>query len=356
MSNIIPLKAPAPQASSEQQRSVLIGNFSQHRRQRDDVFWLKENAELLNILECTGAELSEDQLLPLTSFYDQIEDRICFFQQYYRFILSICMDLEDLGLAGQKSEAIAQWVARQGLAEGELSDLQRAEAHRLLQRRGVVGVGDPSALKARLHDFINRSETFTLPNRKAAYELTHIVFYLSEYGRRDPDLGQGALVSLEYAGLLAYLDQNSDLLAEVCLAMLYAGLQPPQEWTGRLQWQTAGFVIADGELGQGQDAYHDYFVCNWLMATTQQPHFTQRLTPGPMRIRQSCNRVGPLRQMSQMLFDLQDRRSAEWPMMRRHLQAGLSKEGRDILCAAENSSRNFESFFAGFARVGAAIG
>lgn len=356
MSNVIPLKAPPPQTTSEQQHTVLIGNFSQHRRQRDDVFWLKENAELLNILECTGAELSEDQLLPLIGFYNQIEDRICYFQQYYRFILSICLDLEDLGLAGHKSEAIAQWVARQGLAEGELSDLQRAEAHRLLQRRDVAGVGDPSALNARLHGFINRSETFTLPNRKAAYELTHIVFYLSEYGRRDPSLGQSALISLEYAGLLAYLDQNSDLLAEICLAMLYAGLQPPQEWTGWLQRQTAGFVIADGELGQGQDAYHDYFVCNWLMAATQQPHFTQGLTPGPMRIRQSCNRAGPLWQMSQMLFDLQDNRSADWPVMRRHLQAGLSREGRDILCAAENSSRHFESFFAGFARVGAAIG
>ena len=113
MSNVIPLKAPVPQPNPEQQHTALIANFAQHRRQQDDVFWLKENAELLNILECTGAELCEEQLLPLIGFYNQIEDRICFFQLYYRFILSICLDLEDLGLAGIKGEAIAHWVAQQ---------------------------------------------------------------------------------------------------------------------------------------------------------------------------------------------------------------------------------------------------
>ena len=102
--------------------------------------------------------------------------------------------------------------------------------------------------------------------------------------------------------------------------------------------------------------YHDYFVCNWLLATTQNPYFTQRVKSGPMQIRQSASCVGPLRQMSQMLFELQDDRSADWSLMRRHLQAELSEEAHDILCVAESSSCNFESFFAGFARVGGAFG
>lgn len=355
MSNVIPLKVSVPPPSPAQQHTALICNFAQNRRVQDDVFWLKENAELLNILECNGVSLQEEQLRPLTGFYNQIEGRIGFFQQYYRFILSICLDLEDLGLAGDKGEAIAHWVARQGLAEGELSDLQRAEAHRLLQRRGVTGIADSEALTDRLHSFINRSETFALPNKKAAYELTHIVFYLSEYGRCDPQLENGALISLEYAGLLAYLDQNSDLLSEVCIAMIYAGQQPPAQWISWVRRQTTGFVIAGTEEGQMQDSYHDFFVCNWLMATTQSPYFTHRVPPGPMQIRQTANHAGPLRQMSQMLFELQDDRSDDWSLMRGHLQAGLSEEAHSILCVAESSSRNFESFFAGFARVGAAF-
>lgn len=356
MSNVIPLKAPGSHISFDQQCTALIGNFSQHRRVQGDVFWLKENAELLNILECTGTRLSEKQLLPMIGFYNKIEDQICFFQQYYRFILSICLDLEDLGLAGDKGEDIARWVAREGLAEAELSDLQRAEAHRLMRRRGTNGVADYGALEHRLRSFINRSGTFTLPNRKAAYELTHIVFYLSEYGRLDPGLDPDALISLEYAGLLAYLDQNSDLLAEVCIALHYAGQQPPIAWMNWLQRQTAGFVIADGDPGQRADAYHDYFVCNWLMAATQRPYFTQQVPSGPIQVRQSAIRTGPLRQMSQMLFELHDHRSTDWSLMRQHLQTELSEEAYDILTAAESSTGNFESFFAGFARVGAAFG
>ena len=356
MSNVIPLTAPSPQVNRDLQYTTLISSFSQNRRQQGDVFWLKENAELLNILECTGAELSESQLLPLTSFYNQIEDQLSFFQQYYRFILSICLDLEDLGLAGGKGEEIAYWVAQQGLAEAELSDLQRAEAHRLLRRRGIKGAGDYAALDHRLRLFINRSETFALPNRKAAYELTHIVFYLSEYGRLDPGLERNSLVSLEYAGLLAYLDQNSDLLAEVCIALHYAGRPPPVEWMDWLQHQATGFVLTAGDQGQTSDAYHDYFVCNWAMAATQRPHFSQRIQPGPVQVRQSAVRTGPLRHMSQMLFELQGHRTADWSVMRRHLQSGLSEEAHDILSTAENSTGNFESFFAGFARAGAAFG
>ncbi|KAE9626491.1 DUF6902 family protein [Parasedimentitalea maritima] len=350
MSNIIPLRAPLSQPPTAPQYGALIGNFAQYRRQQDDVFWLKENAELLNILECTGAKLCGDQFEPLVSFYSNIENRICFFQQYYRFILSICLDLEDLGFGGDKGEEIAHWVARQGLAEAELSDLQRAEARRLLLRRGVAGVANSMALTDRLYRFINRPETFALPNKKAAYELTHIVFYLSEYGRRDPGLGKQALLSLEYAGLLAFLDQNSDLLAEVCISLLYAGKHPPAAWLDWLRWQTAGFVITSATPGAGQDAYHDYFVCNWAMATVKGVPFIPQMAPGPMQIRKSAARIGPLRQMSQMLFDLGRDRSPSWPVMRQYLEPRLSKESYEILRTAESSSIHFESFFASFAR------
>ena len=62
-----------------------------------------------------------------------------------------------------------------------------------------------AALEARLRAFAGRSQTFAMPNKKAAYELTHIIFYLSDYGRQIPELPDGTLKSLHFTGLLAFL-------------------------------------------------------------------------------------------------------------------------------------------------------
>ena len=121
-------------------------------------------------------------------------DRIAFFPQYYRFLTSIALDLEALGQKGEVGEHLCAFVQRQGLPEAELSDLQRAEAMRLLARKGFETEG-AADLRARLHRFMDQSTAFAIPNRKAAYELTHIVFYLSEYGRRDPELSEKTLQS-----------------------------------------------------------------------------------------------------------------------------------------------------------------
>lgn len=81
----------------------LVASFAAARRAAQEVFWLKGNAERLNILECTGLGHTlgseEGAWAPLTAFYEDAGRQLCFFRQYYRFILSICMDLEDLGLA-----------------------------------------------------------------------------------------------------------------------------------------------------------------------------------------------------------------------------------------------------------------
>ena len=37
-------------------------------------------------------------------------------------------------------------------------------------------------------------------------------------------------MSLEYAGILAFLDMNVDLLAEVCIAMRFAGMPVNEVW------------------------------------------------------------------------------------------------------------------------------
>jgi len=241
MSNVIQLTLPVSRQPKHQRLAGLIHCFAGERRFGEDVFWLKENAELLSILECSGQTPDAAALAPLEGFYTQAADRLAFFPHYYRFLLSITLDLEDMGLPGEIGAALVDWAADEGLAETELSDLQRAEARRLMQRRGRDPLAWDHGLNDRLRRFINRPETFAMPNKKAAYELAHIVFYLSEYGRRDPGLDAPALTSLNFAGTLAYLDQNADLLGEVCLALRYAGQQPPVLWEDLVARQARAF-------------------------------------------------------------------------------------------------------------------
>jgi len=221
-----------------------------------------------------------------------------------------------------------------------------------MARRGVDPLPADFSLNARLHAFIDRSETFAMPNKKAAYELTHIVFYLSEYGRRDPGLSSAAITSLEFAGILAYLDQNADLLAEICVALRYAGATPSDIWEDWLTRETHMFSVANGPQVSTQDDYHDYFVCNWRLAVAGGDAFTKEAHFERMAFYRAEAVGGPLRQMSQCMFQLEDQRSSDWQVMRGHVEDALSETGYEILSEAQASSDKFEAFFAGFARTG----
>ncbi|MBB97731.1 MAG: hypothetical protein CML68_24425 [Rhodobacteraceae bacterium] len=352
MSNVVHLNVPSRRQAEGTRLANLVASFAGHRRFGDDVFWLKENAELLNIFECTGRTLPADALDPLRGFYDRVAQRMEFFPQYYRFLLSICLDLEDLGMQGTKGEALVDWAAREGLARAEMSDLQRAEARRLMLRRGVDPVAEDTGLTERLHRFIDRSETFQLPNKKAAYELTHIVFYLSAYGRQDPHLSEAAVTSLEYAGILAYLEQNADLLAEICVALRYAGRTPSVIWEDWIAGATGRFAIDSGPRVDPPDDYHEYFVSNWALACAGRPSFAQAVPDGGLAFRADRAGHAPLRQLSDCLFRLDDRRSGDWQTMRHHVANTLEGDGYDVLVAAEKSTDKFDAFFAGFARTG----
>ena len=351
MSNVVRLNVPPQRQGKAARHAALLACFAGHRWAPEDVFWFKENAELLNILECSGARPDPAALAPLAEFYAGAESRLAFFPQYYRFILSICLDLEDLGLQGDKGARLCAWAARQGLAGSELSDLQRAEARRLLARRGI-DAGTDDGLDDRLRGFIGRSETFALPNKRAGYELTHIVFYLSEYGRRDPGLEQAALASLEFAGILAYLDQDADLLAEICIALRYAGQRPSPIWEHWLEREVHRFAVATGPRANPADDYHVYFVNSWLMALRGAGGFVKPAEPVAMSFHRAPVQAAPLRQMSQAMYRLDAARSRDWAVMRPLLAAGLSEIGHDILAEAEASSDRFGEFFAGFARAG----
>ncbi|MGP6086073.1 DUF6902 family protein [Antarctobacter jejuensis] len=352
MNNVIQLTVPSRIPPLEARISALLGAFADHRRHSDDVFWLKENAELLNILECTGQAVAPEALARHAAFYAQALQRLEFFPQYYRFILSLALDLEDLGMPGDQAQKMVDFAAREGLADAELSDLQRAEARRLMTRRGVDPVQDPG-LDDRLRAFCSRTRTFALPNKKAAYELTHIVYYLSEYGRRDPQLPTEALQSLHFAGLTAFLDQNADLLAEICIALRYAGAMPPDVWTAWLQQETAVYEVQADDHVSLNDDYHEFFVCNWHQAVTGAPVFRQPLSDSRLRFERGARLQTVLRELSQTIYGM-DHRSGDWDRMRPRMEPELSPQARDVLSMAAQSCDLFDAYFEGFARAGRA--
>ena len=351
MTNVIQLTVPSRINPQEARLGALLSSFTTHRRFGDDVFWLKENAEILNILECTDTRPGEAALSAYGDFYQTLEKRMQFFPQYYRFFLAIALDLEDIGHDGHRAEALVAWANARGLPQAELSDLQRLEAVRLMARRGITPADDIPALIARSHAFMERSDTFALPNKKAAYELTHLVFYLSEYGRRDPELQEGAKRSLHFAGLLAFIEQNADLLAEICIAMHYAGETPSALWTDWLKRETALFEIEDGAGAPVQDDYHEFLVCNWHQSVTGDAAFMKGFTDGPMRFVRSPYRATPMREMSEAMFALEGARSGDWVAMRTQIEGQVSDAAMSVLEQAQNSSDHFEDFFHGFARA-----
>lgn len=349
MTNIVLLRPDTSDAPTRTAR--LIRAFASERRARGDVFWLKENAELLGVLASTGCVLNPDALKPLSEFHANCREMLRDFPQYYRFILSICLDLEDLGLPMTQGIALCEDVARAGLKDAELSDLQRAEARRLLRRRGVgQEVGD-GALGARLRDFIARSATFALPNRKAAYELTHIVYYLSDYGRCDPELPSEAQLSLQFIGLLAFLDQDMDLLAEVCAALRFAGAYPNPLWEKSVTACNRAHQIQADLNAPLQDDAHEWLVTGWAAHIAGGPLHAQHIPEGGLRFYSVPKVQGALRPLAECLSDMGAQRSADWGHMRPHVLSYLGPDSHAILLEAERSSPHFEQFFEGFARA-----
>ena len=352
MGSVVHFDFPFRQSTAKHRQAALLERFVSQRRPEQDVFWLKENAELLNIYQSCGFELSPAALAPFENFYNTIEKRLSFFPQYYRFLLSMCLDLEDLGLQGNHAELAVDWVVKQGLAGAELSDLQRAEARRLCQRRGRDPLANDPGLDDRLRGFTTRSETFAIPNKKAAYELTHIVFYLSNYGLKNPGLDEKSIQSLTFAGTLAYLELNIDLLSEICIALRFAGAVPPPAWENWLVEQVRYFAIREDEVGWNSDAYHPYFMLNWHLALSGNGGFGAQIPEGPVSFTAPRHDVAPLRELSEQMYTLDGARQPDWSTMRPLLDGMLSDLALEVINTAEQAI-DFPSFFQGFARASA---
>lgn len=349
MTNVLCLAERRKERASTHGVERLLKLFAQERHRIDDVRWLKENAELLRLLVATG-RCPDPELLYAAygRFLPNLRDRLHFFPQYYRFFLSIALDLEALGLAEIGAAKMVEWAVSGHLAGAELSDLQRAEARLMAQR---VGLEVPEeGLTERLLRFASRAETFALPNRKAAYELTHIAFYLSDYGRHGFAGSGGMIESLENAGLVAHLEGNTDLLAEICIALRQCGSTPPADWEQAVTRGFAAFrLLGEAEPGQVDD-YHAWLMAAWsleasgekvLEAPLPSANFHFVPPPGPTT----------LLEVSAALLDLGAARSADWPRMRGCLAPRISGSALAHIDRLAASTPQFESFFARFARV-----
>jgi hypothetical protein len=349
VSNVIAFRKDSQRSRSPLHN--LVRTFFANRRQPEDVFWLKENAEALNILAATGVDLDEETLAPFRPFYADLAQRLRDYPQYYRFFLSICLDLEDLGAFGTAGAALCDWAAREGLPGAELSDLQRAEARLLLARRGAARVVRDDPLMQRLRAFIERPQTFAIPNRKAAYELTHIVFYLSSYGRTDPHLGKAAVRSLEYTGLQAFLEQNLDLLAEVCIALRMAGRPPVTAWERAVGQAHRAISVRDEPNELFEDDYHLYLVTGWAVAAGGGEGFAHLPAHAAPRFRGGTAAANALRPIWRCLSETGRARNGDWGVMRARVMRYLDAESHALLVEAERSTTCFGSFFEGFARA-----
>ncbi|WP_132859718.1 DUF6902 family protein [Shimia isoporae] len=356
MSNVITLAAPkwraAYLARTSSATERLANTFSNERRGINDVFWLKENAEFLNVVHTSLPETS-DVAPAYEAFYETVESRIEFFPQYYRFILSICLDFEDLSGVSEKGERLVDWARQKGLAEAELSDLQRLEALRLFARRRRVRQKRNAALLDRVRRFMALSAQFALPNKKIAYELTHAIFYLSDYGRVDPDLDRGARKSLEFLGLWAFVEQNADLLSEVCVAMRFARMRPPEIWRQWLRRHTDRFSVEPNSMGVAADDYHEFLMCQWARLIVEGAEGIDRLPPmgGATTFKRPKPMCAPLRELSETIYNMASARTANWRDMRPAIVSKVSDGAKDKLALAEASSPRFGEFFSHFARV-----
>jgi hypothetical protein len=177
------------------------------------------------------------------------------------------------------------------------------------------------------------------------------VFYRSCYGQCTLEADESLVTSLEFTGLLAYLDQDVDLLAEVCVALRFAGHYPSAVWEDWLALQLNGFSMEPVAGRPGPDAYHEFLVTNWWSLLVNGTGFGRVARESGVAILRHGAPTGPLRVMSECMYHLGEERSASWPEMRRLLTDALGDEGHSILEGAERSSLRFDAFFEGFARA-----
>lgn len=350
MSNVISLRR-AELCSSVPVQNELIDLFANRRRGRRDAYWLKENAELLQVLLASRGSLGADpDLSAYAGFSASMVEDLQFFPQYYRLYLSMALDLAALGMPNVPVPCVAEFIVDQGLTTCELTDSHRAEARLLLSRAGHDVPGD-EGLTERLEAFSRKSALFCLPNRPLAYALTHTVFHATDYGRKPMVRCAKRRASLMNAGIVAWLEDNLDLLSEVVVALRQSDEDVPGLWVQAIAEAIQTMMAETGpELGPFDDAYHEYLVLNWAHALCSGSAFSSPMAAGARYFRRAMGRDSALRDLSVCLLDMGGARSQDWARMRWRIWPKLSPAVRARIEAIETFPE-FPQFFDGFARV-----
>lgn len=130
------------------------------------------------------------------------------------------------------------------------------------------------------------------------------------------------------------------------------GLTPSAIWEDWLGGALHDFVLHPSAQAAPTDAYHEYLVSSWWAGFAGLAGFGGTPPQGGVDIRRHDLRRGPLRAMSEYLFQIGPARSGDWAAMRPELAGVLDMEGDDILQDAVLSSQHFPAFFENFARAG----
>lgn len=282
-----------------------------HKRNAELSFsYLKENGELLSIAASSGLKLEPAALEFYRGFYETAFETCQFFPQYFRFILGIVLDLEQLGFKGDMGQKICNYIFSQGYFDYETSDTRRLEILTLLERRlprTTIGSERYQDLFTKIDAFISHPNHFIKFNKPLFYELTHHIFFLTDYGRRSLKLKNSPIECLTNIGILALLDDDTDLLAEICICFHFLGETPPAYWETYVESALNNIQITFNTpqhilMNAPTDQYHTYLVNNWLMAVRNKPSFCANLSQGTPRFSFPVKNRSVLSLLSESLY------------------------------------------------------
>jgi len=261
-----------------------VRTFAINRNSELTFAYLKENGELLSIAASSNLLLEPAARELYRKFYDSAFQTCELLPQYFRFILAIVMDLEDLGYVGNVGKRICEYVVKQDYLDYETSDTRRLEILTLLARRipdGAIERNYRDQLEQSVDKFISKPDHFVKFNKPLFYELTHFIFFLTNYGTNKIQLKNSPIECLTNVGILALLDNDVDLLAEICICFKFLGETPPAFWEQYVESSLSEVTITfdasiQSAINGATDEYHAYFMMNWFLALRKQPTFTEK--------------------------------------------------------------------------------
>jgi len=268
---------------------MVVKNFAQDRHSGVSFSYLKENGELLSIIRNTGLKLSNNALRNYINFYEKIPVYLDLYPAFYRFFYAISLDLEDLGLSGRISELLRDYVLSNDLHVCETSDVRRMEIRNLLGRSNTsLPAQNEKDLIKRSQRFLENTQNFQRYNKPLFYDVTHLIFFQTNLGKdlSDLEISPALKDTLQNIACLAYLDDDIDLLAEVCLCYKYLGLHAPLLWVEACVDYVEKFSLDSSFFEVKQtlpvtDDYHIYLVTNWMIANYGKTPFLKQDVTGP---------------------------------------------------------------------------